>query len=311
MRKEFWCCLAAGAAVCCAFCAVAYVSQNPNSPLGRYALAAVHGGPGAHSGQAGGSDSDDLIPDDPVPVEEPTPAPPTPGASLPPEVAALIPPIVIREDDDLNASSGARADAQPQAASVVGVCAHPPYDADYVASRPDGAQQPDHAAPLMMPHCNDDAAPFMPYCTDDEARPMMPPAGADDQSGRGGPPPSDAFAFWLGFFSGPSHLCPDPSAARCEEDAYYGQQYTGLPYTVRPCPPEPPARADLKPLPRFSGTDEAVAPPAPKGARHVDPTDLFGHQRRLPPAPAAEAESDTVEMRPTDWKPYRLDPGPV
>jgi hypothetical protein len=306
MRKVFWCCLTAGAAVCCSFWAVAYISQNPDSPLGRYALAAVHGGqtgPAARSGQAGSGDSDDLIPPDPVPVEDPTPAPPEPGTALPPEVAALIPPIVIHEDDDLN--------AKPQAGAAEGVCAHPPYDVENIASRLDDAPNLEHAAPPMMPYCADDVSPvpFMPYCTEDEEPPTMPSADPDGQSNRGAVHPSDAFALWLGFFSGPTHLGADPSVGRCEEDTHYGQQYPGLPYTVRPRLPDQPARADLSP-PHFPGADDAGQPPAPKGVRHVDPRDLFGRQRRLPLPHPVEPKSDTMEMRPTDWKPYSLDPGP-
>ena len=85
-----------------------------------------------------------------------------------------------------------------------------------------------------MPYCIDDSGPAatMPGCTDDGAVPVMPPAGDKGTVGRGMRRP-DAWAWWLGFFSGPTQLTRDPSAGRCEEDPHYGQQYPGVPYTGR------------------------------------------------------------------------------
>jgi hypothetical protein len=287
MRKLFWCCLAAGAAMCCAAGAVVFVCQYPDSPLGCCVriVGRVTGrgsAPAPHPGQpAVVADADDLIPPAPTPADESPdpPAPPEPGSHLPPSVAALIPPIVIHEDDDLNGNK-----TQPPAAA--------PADVERPV-RADGPVAADHPAPApMMPHCAaDDPAPQMPRCDDDE----------DDGKVGGAYQPFDACAFWMAFFSVPTRLFPDPSAARCEEDATYPQQYPGCPYTGRACMPEPPARGDARPLRVFPGADV--------GPEEADPLDLFHHPRHLPKA-AVEPQSDTMEMRPTDWKPYNLDPGP-
>ncbi len=109
MRKVFWCCVAAGAAVCCGLGAAAFVAHNPDSPLGRCARAvcplAPHAGAAAAGRAAapGTADVEDLVPPDPVPVDDPPPLPP-PGSHVPPEVAALMTPplIVIHDEEDLN-----------------------------------------------------------------------------------------------------------------------------------------------------------------------------------------------------------------
>ncbi len=119
MRKVIWCCVAVGAVGCCALGVAAYVWQNPDSPIGQWARSAGQSG-GAHVGT---TDADAAIPPDPVPVEDPSdpPAVPVlPGASkeLPPAVAALIPPIIIEDEEDLNASSGPCAKPEPPPAAA-------------------------------------------------------------------------------------------------------------------------------------------------------------------------------------------------
>ena len=315
MRKVFWCCLAAGAAMCGALGAVACVSLNPDSPLGCCALAVgrlARGGaaPAAHPGQpATVVDADDLIPPDPTPAEEPgdqpaPPAPPAPGSRLPQAVAALIPPIVIHDEDDLN-TPAAGASGQTSAAAHVDIehAGKPAYDIESIGRRldgPDGVEHP--AVPPMMPRCADDSdAPQMPHCADD----------ADDGTvGCATYREFDAVAFWMGFFSAPTQLFHDPAAGRCEEDAHYTQQYPGSPYTGRVCTPDQPAREGAKPPPAFPDTDETTDPPTDQAPKEVDPLELFDHPHRLPMPRPTEPRSDTMEMRPTDWKPYSLDPGP-
>jgi hypothetical protein len=281
MRKVFWCCLAAGAAVCCAFWAAAYISQNPDSSLGRVALVASHvtGDPlprAAHSGNVGAVETDELIPADPVPVDEAPPAP-EPGSHLPPEIAGLLtpPPIVIHDEEAFNVFPGpsAKNETRP-ASSTVDVAGASANTADISESlKPHG--------PLVMPYCNDNvgSAPIMPYCADEDAVPTMPPAPVEDMEKVNAVRPQfDALAFWMGFFSGPGQMSCDPT------------------YTVEKL--------------ALPGADESSEPPASRGDKQIDPIDLFSHPRHLQMPRPTEAESDTMEMRPTDWKPYSLDPGP-
>lgn len=319
MRKVFWCCLAAGAAVCCAFWAAAYVSQNPDSPVGRYALSAGNMDGAAAPGRPfGTAETDDLIPPDPVPVDDLPPLP-EPGSHMPAAVAALMapPPILIHDEEDLNPSTGPVARAQPATSGNfdVDVESLPPatYDLHAIARRLDGFQEAAKpTSPLVMPYCTDDsAAPTMPYCTDDNPVPTMPSDGKDtSKAGSATYRECDTYAFWMGFFSGPSHVLSDPSGARWQEDAHYTQQYSGVPYTSAPTPVEQPAKADAKPLPIFLGVDETPEPSAPKSEKHDDPQDLFSHPHPLKMKLPADHASDTMEMRPGDWKPYSLDPGP-
>jgi len=271
-----WCCLAAGAAGCCALGVAAYVWQNPDSPVGQWAMSTGHPGE-AHAGTA---DADPVIPPDPVPVEEPSDAPAVPvlpdsAAPLPPAVAALIPPIIIHDEEDLNASSGTGAKTEPPPApkADVAVSRSRIYDFDGMGRRIDGDARIEPASgPPLMPRCADEAgtAPIMPRCIDDDSIPSMPPA-EDGPVGRGMRRPA-AWAWWLGFFSGPSHLMAAPSAV--------------------------------------PGAEESSEPPAPKAVPHGDPLDLFDHPHHLQTPRPVEPESDTMEMRPSDWKPYSLDPGP-
>ena len=66
------------------------------------------------------------------------------------------------------------------------------------------------SGPPVMPRCSedDDYAPHMPYCTDDDAAPA---AGQEDGRKVIAAPyrDFDACAFWMGFFSGPTHLFGD------------------------------------------------------------------------------------------------------
>jgi hypothetical protein len=317
MRKLLWCCVAAGAAtVCGAFWTAAYVSQNPDSAIGRCALAAcpaavtgaVAAGP---NNKAGTADGDDLVPADPVEVDDPPP-PPTPGSSIPPEVAALMapPPIVIhddvRDEEDLNAAAGpsARTDSSTTANVGAGPALSSTIDIGGLARRVDDEAEPRQpSGPPAMPYCTeeDGTAPLMPYCTDDDAGKVV------TASYR----PFDAGAFWMGFFSGPSHIFGDAAQGRCEEDAHYPQQYSGCPYTGESSPaPAQPAHTELKPAPAFPGADEPSEPPAPKADKHADPSELFAQPRRPKMPQSSEPQSDTMEMRPSDWKPYSLDPGP-
>ncbi len=288
MRKVFWCCLAAGAAVCCAFWAAAYVSQNPDSTLGRVALVASHTTE-EHSPQAahvGGSlavEADELIPADPVPVDD-APHPPTPGFHLPPEIAGLLtpPPIVINEDVDANPVAAPAAKNGPKAAPVDGGSILSALVKAASASRETGevSESLKPRVQLIMPYCKDNEAPSMPYCAEDNVVPAMPPAPVEDMDkvSRAARPEFDAFAFWMGFFTAPSQLSFDHT------------------YTAE--------------KPALPGAAESSEPTAAEGHKKVDPMDLFSHSRRLRmPRPPA-SDSDTMEMRPSDWKPYSLDPGP-
>ena len=93
---------------------------------------------------------------------------------------------------------------------------------------------------------------------------------------------------------------------------HYPQQYSGVPYTgqadaqpiqqtaahlrsrCRPCPPWR-SRASRRP---------------PRKRSTADPSELFDHPHHLQMSRPSEPQSDTMEMRPSDWKPYSLDPGP-
>jgi hypothetical protein len=286
MRKVFWSCLAAGAAVCCAFWAAAYVSQNPDSPLGRVALVASHvtddPAPKINdSGNGGAVETDELIPADPVPVDAVPPAP-TPGSRIPPEIAGLLTPppinipIIIHDEEAFNVFPGPIAKNEnkpaPSTVDVAGTSDTTVHVSESL--KPHGL--------MMMPYCNDNArsAPIMPYCADDDSVPTMPPAPVEDMEKVSSVQPRfDALAFWIGFSSGPRQMTCDPG------------------YTV-----EKPAS--------LPGADETSEAPAPRGRKQVNPIDLFSHPRRLQMPRPAETESDTMEMRPTDWKPYSLDPGP-
>ena len=320
MRKVFCCCVAAGAVVCCAFWTAAYVSQNPDSALGRCALAVCPVGPHAapaasgRPGQPGATATDDLVPDDPVPVDDPPPVP-TPGSHVPPEVMALgTPPIIIHdEEEDLNASANP-ALADPLTTKHVDEDGDHPSAADAgLAARTDGGLEVrPTSAPPVMPRCSedDDYAPLMPYCTDDDAAPAAGPK--DGRKVIGAPYRDfDACAFWTGFFTGPTHLFGD-AGGRCEEDVHYPQQYSGVPYTG-PADAQPiqQTSAHEKPLPSLPAVEEPSEPPAPKEEKQqADPSELFDHPHHLQISRPSEPRSDTMEMRPSDWKPYSLDPGP-
>ena len=281
MRKVFWCCLAAGATVCCAFWAAAYLTQNPDSSLRHVALVAssATGEPlpqAAHSG-GGAVETDELIPADPVPVDA-APTIPEPGFHLPREIAGLLtpPPIVIHDEEAINVPSSPSTKTESKLASTsVDVAGAQTHTADISESlKP--------RSPLMMPYCKENAAPApnMPYCAEDDSVPTMPPAPVEDMEKVSGAarPQFNALAFWMGFFSGPGQMTCDST------------------YTV-----------EKAPLP---GAEETSEPAAHKGDNRVDPLDLFSHSRHLQMPRPAEVESDTMEMRPSDWKPYSLDPGP-
>jgi hypothetical protein len=282
MRKVFWCCLAAGAAVCCAFWAASYVSQNPDSSIGRVALVATHltsetAPPEvAHPTNGGAVETDELIPPEPVPVND-APPKPTPGAQVPPGIANMLTPplIVVPEEEPLRIFSNltAKTESKP-ASSTVEVAAAPVKTVEVSQSmKPHGL--------LIMPYCKDaEDAPIMPRCAEDEVVPAMPPAPAEDMEKVSGAarPQFDALAFWMGFFSAPAQLRFDQT------------------YTAEKTP--------------FPGGEETSEPPAKVGRQQINPLDLFSHSRHLQTAPPADSESDTMEMRPSDWKPYSLDPGP-
>jgi hypothetical protein len=279
MRKVFWCCLAAGAAVCCAFWAAAYISQNPDSSLGRVALVASQATcdplpQTAHSGNVGAAETDELIPADPVPVDD-APAIPEPGSHVPPEIAGLLTPplIVIHDEDALSVFPSASAKTDPKSTPpTVDVAGASGNTADISESmKPRG--------PLVMPYCKDNVGePVMPYCTEDDSVPTMPPAPVEDMEKVSKASGRDVFAFWMGFLFGPGQMSCDST------------------YTVE--------------KPALPGADESSEPPASHGHNQVDPLDLFAHPRHLQMPRPAETESDTMEMRPSDWKPYSLDPGP-
>lgn len=314
MRKVFWCCVAAGAVVCCAFWTAAYVSQNPDSALGRCALAVCPVGPHTVSCapgqpcQPGTTATDDLVPDDPVPVDDPPPPVPTPGSAVPPEVTALgklppidIPLIVIHDEEDLNAAANPAPTEPPThglAPSTIDITG-----ASQSAAADNGLEVRPTSAPPVMPRCtdDDDPAPHMPYCADDAA----PTVGAAPYRD------FDACAFWTGFFSAPSRLFGD-AGGRCEEDVHYPQQYSGVPYTgPEEAQPIQQTSAHEKPLPSLPAVEEPSEPPAPKEEKsHADPSELFDHPHHLQMSRPSEPQSDTMEMRPSDWKPYSLDPGP-
>ncbi len=318
MRKVFWCCVAAGAVVCCAFWAAAYVSQNPNSALGRYALAACPVGPHAATsatgqpGQPAAAATDDLVPADPVPVDDPPPPVPTPGSHVPPEVAALgTPPIIIHDEEDLNASANpapTESQAHGFALSTIDIAG-----ADLTAPTDNGVEVRPTSAPPAMPRCadDDDPAPTMPYCTDDDPAPA---AGPEKVRKVGAAPyrEFDACAFWMGFFSGPAHLFGNAADGRCEEDVHYPQQYSGVPYTGQEeTQPIQQTGAHENSPPTLPAVEQPSEAPAPKEEKqNADPSGLFDHPHHLQISRPSEPQSDTMEMRPSDWKPYSLDPGP-
>ena len=204
MRKLMWCCLAVGAAGCCALGVAAYVWQNPDSPLGQWAMNAAQ----SNGARPAANDAETVIPPDPVPVEEPSdpPADPTPtGASepLPPAVAALIPPIIIHDEEDLNASPGAT--AEPAPARIDGIASRPAaVDLDNLDGPPDADAKVEAAGgPPAMPRCADEvgSAPTMPRCVDDDATPIMPAACDDGPLGRG-THPSEAWMWLAGLLLG-------------------------------------------------------------------------------------------------------------
>ncbi len=282
MRKVFWCCLAAGVVVCCVFWAAAYISQNPDSSVGRVALVASLGArepatQAARSGAVASIETDELIPADPVPVDD-APAPPTPGSHLPPEIAGLLtPPLIIHDEEEpigVFPSPSAKADPKP-VPPTVDVAGASVNTADISESlKPRG--------PLVMPYCKDNVqpAPIMPYCAEDDSVPTMPSAPVDDmdKATKAVRPEFDALAFWIGFFSGPRQM---------SFDSMHTAEKPALP-----------------------GAEESSEATAPKGDKQVNPLDLFSHTRHLQMPRPAESESDTMEMRPSDWKPYSLDPGP-
>ena len=294
MRKVFWCCVAAGAAACGALGTAAYVARHPDSALGRCAHAvcpvASHDGAAgvASAVRPGVIEADDLVPADPVPVDDAPPLP-APGSHVPPEVAALLapPPIVIHDEEDLN--------PQPNPAHAYADAGRPTTAGFSDLARRLDDEAPPAAGPAPMPYCVDDDGPTgpMPYCSEDGA-----PAEARDLGPTGAAPcrDFDPCAFWVGFFTAPTRLF-GAAHDRCEEDVHYPQQYSGAPYTGEPA-------ANPKPLPALPESVEQDAPPAPhnEAAAPARPNRLK--------QPAGEPRSDTMEMRPSDWKPYSLAPGP-
>jgi hypothetical protein len=290
MRKVFWCCLAAGVTVCCAFWAAAYLSQKPDSSFAQVALLATRGSsepsPQVGSAKGGTIEADELIPADPVPIDD-APPKPTPGWHIPPEIAGMLtpPPIVIHDQEDLTQFPNPSTKNQAKPASPLdGNNIRPTVVTVAGSSRETGdvSESLKPRAPLVMPYCKETVAPapIMPYCAEDEAVPNMPPAPIEDMErvSRAAHPNFDVLAFWMGFFSGPGQVSYEPT------------------YTVD--------------KPGSPGAEESSEPPASHGRKQVDPIDLFSHSRRLQMPRPAETESDTMEMRPSDWKPYSLDPGP-
>jgi hypothetical protein len=276
MRKIFWCCTAAAAAVCAALWTVSYLSRHAGAP-GR---AVVSIGP--NGGPAGSPDDDGLIPPDPVPVVDMAAFGPARPPAADRATLAAAPTIFTRDEEDLNpASATVGKGAEPNVAEM-----RQPSTIDLTSL---GASTT-HEAPALMPYCYDEEpVPAMPYADDDEPGP----------SSR-----AQVFSFWLGFFSGPQ---PAGDGARCEEDPHYAEHYSGCPYTGGPaaCPAHAPATA--APFPGGAEDCEPSAPLFPPKLRrpygHVD----FG---RDGPMVCPQPKCDTMEQRPTDFKPYSLDPGP-
>ena len=214
MRKVIRCCLAVGAAAaCCALGVAAYVWQNPDSPLGQWAATRRpvrrrpcgrrRRGPGdsarpgagrgtvgpagraraarlrreAAAGRRGARSRRSSSTTRKTSTPRPVPAPRRNHSRRPPRWTWRPPPLrPMTLKESAIVSTAMRRSSRPPA-------------------RP------------MMPRCADEAgpAPTMPRCIDDDSAPPMPPAGEDGPLGRGMHRPA-AWSWWLGFFSGPSHL---------------------------------------------------------------------------------------------------------
>jgi hypothetical protein len=283
MRKIFWCCTAAAAAVCAALWAVTYLSQHSAAKSGAGAVASV-----SAAGPGGSPDDDGLIPPDPVPVVDLAAFGPARPPAADRATLAAAPTIFTHDEEDLNpasATAGKAAEATPGGAYQSST-----IDLTGLATPP--AQE----APALMPYCNDDATiPAMPYADDDEDHPSSSTA----------PGGATLFGFWLGFLSGPQ---PAGDGAHCQEDPHYAEHYSGCPYTggTAACPAHAPTAA----APAFPGGTEDSEPAAPRLPPKV--RRQYGHVDfgRDGPLFCPQPKCDTMEQRPTDFKPYSLDPGP-
>jgi hypothetical protein len=279
MRKIFWCCTAAAAAVCAALWTVSYLAKHA-APSGGV-VASVRTGA---AGGPGGSDADDgLVPPDPTPVIDLAAF----GPARSPAVVAAAPTIFTHDDEDLNPASATVGKGSDATAGD----SHPAATLELT-----GADAPAvHEEPALMPYCHDEEpVPAMPYADEDE-----------DGPGECATPTAEVFSFWVSFFSGPQ---PVGDGFRCQEDPHYAEHYSGCPYTggQAACPAHAPATA----APAFPGGAEDSEPAAPrfpaKLRRPYGRVD-FG---RDGPVIYPQPKCDTMEQRPTDFKPYSLDPGP-
>jgi hypothetical protein len=285
--------MAAAAAVCASLWTIALLAQHPETAVGAFIdgappIAILEPGTGPQSGPetvVAGTlvppSVDSLIPPDPILLL---------GASDEGDSGATT--IVIRDDEPTTTpapATGGAFDFSGIASRLDGLLGAKTPTADPAATDPPVADAPAVTTPALMPYCRDEpAAPPMPYAED----------GAPEDSVR-----RQAFSFWLGFFGGPQ----PPDGAHCQEDAHYIDQYSGVPYVGRPAATD--ARPPAKATPAFPGMAEESEP---LPASHLWRKPHFGRVDfgSSPPVEVVEPKCDTMEQRPTDWKPYSLDPGP-
>jgi hypothetical protein len=271
MRKFLWCCTAAAAAVCAALWTVACVARRPGTSVSRAAARAVE--VAAAPGNAARPDEpEDFVPPDPVPFVGAAAAVCVPSAPADPTPA-----IVIHDEEDLNPDAG-RAACTTETTLATTTLAPSTIDLTGLPATPGDAvgQSP----------------PRMPRCDDEPPVPRMPHAD-EDGCGACTPVAPEVFAFWVGFFCGPQPAGGDA----CREDEHYARHYPGCPHIDGP---------------DQAGGAEESEPPAPALRKRLRPhasrVDFGGDDPLLEQLP--QPKCDTMEMRPSDWKPYSLDPGP-
>jgi hypothetical protein len=286
MRKFLWCCAAAAATVCAALWTVACVARRPGTSVHRASARAVE--VAAAPGNAAHPDEpEDFVPPDPVPLVGAAAA-----ACVPSVPADPSPAIVIHDEEDLNPDAGR---AACKAETTLATTTPAPSTIDLTGLPASPAEEVGQSPPRM------------PRCADAPPVPRMP--HADEDGGACNPPDPQVFAFWVGFFSGPQPAGGDA----CREDEHYARHYPGCPHVGGPdaagdAAPRPSAAAP----PAFPGAAEESEPPAPALRKRLRPhssrVDFGGDDPLLEQLP--QPKCDTMEMRPSDWKPYSLDPGP-